>query len=81
MWPRLLVAASLALSAALAAAPEKTLKYRIQGLDEATEANVQAHLGPEPKTEYERNSFLFSAREHITEGLNALGYYLSLIHI
>ncbi len=75
MWPRLLVAALLAVSAAVAAAPEKTLKYRINGLDEATEANVRAHLGPEPKTEYERNSFLFSARENINNGLNALGYY------
>ncbi len=75
MWPRLLAAASLALPVLTTAAPEKALTYRILGLDDEARINVRAHLGPEPKTEYERNSFLFSARENIDEGLHALGYY------
>ena len=63
------------LIAGLAHADNDYLQYRIHGLDPEQLANTQAHLGPPPRSEEERDNFLFAARGLIQESLNALGYY------
>lgn len=72
-WPRGALGALLWLWAnALAAA---TLHYSVDGLDRAQRKNVEAWLGEAPKTVEERAAFLVTARDRVSQGLQALGYY------
>ncbi|MCR9184660.1 MAG: autotransporter assembly complex protein TamA [Halieaceae bacterium] len=51
------------------------LEYRLEGLDKAQRANVEAWLGALPESEAARSNFLSSARERVADSLKALGYY------
>lgn len=60
---------------------EPSLRYEVSGLRGQSLDNVRAYLGAEPGSEYERNSFLFTARKRIEESLHALGYYHAEIEL
>lgn len=71
----------LALSAPAVHADPPALTYTISGVGAEIRDNVRAHLGAAPESSYERNSFLFSAKRLVEEGLNALGYYHARIEM
>ncbi len=52
-----------------------TLEYRIEGLERAQRANVEAWLGPPPETRPARANFMTSVRDRVERSLQALGYY------
>ncbi len=56
-------------------AADALLEYRLDGLDKAQRANVEAWLGAAPESEAARSNFLSSARERVADSLKALGYY------
>tara|TARA_R110001599_G_scaffold241193_2_gene440780 strand:- start:3837 stop:5588 length:1752 start_codon:yes stop_codon:yes gene_type:complete len=58
-----------------ALAADALLEYRLEGLDKAQRANVEAWLGAAPESEAARSNFLSSARERVADSLKALGYY------
>ncbi len=44
-------------------------------LPKEVKKNIFSHLGQLPDTELERSAFIYSAKDNITDALQALGYY------
>ena len=79
LWARALPLALLLAAAEGQARP--VLEYRIEGLQRAQLANVEAWLGPLPETRAARANFVSSARDRVERSLQALGYYRADVDI
>jgi translocation and assembly module TamA len=81
--PRPLIAWVLALlpAIAVAATPEKVLKYSLSGLEGELKNNAVAWLGEAPESTRERLGFVVTAEEKIRLSLQALGYYRPVITV
>ncbi len=77
---RLLWAAVLLLPL-LAFGVEPVLEYRVKGLDRELHKNVVAWLGPAPTSVSDRAAFVVGARDKVSNGLQALGYFSPVIDI
>lgn len=51
------------------------LEIKLSGLEGELKANALAWLGDPPETPQARANFLYSAREHVEQSLQTLGYY------
>lgn len=58
-----------------------TLRYRVEGVDDALRSNIRAYLGVSPETEADAERFLLVAAQRTTRALEAMGYYRAAIRI
>lgn len=79
LWARALPLVLLLAAAEGQAKP--VLEYRIEGLQRAQRANVEAWLGPPPETRAARANFVSSMRARVESSLQALGYYRADVDI
>jgi len=72
----------LCLSLTMSAAYGANLQLKMaEDLPRKFKKNIRAHLGDLPKTEAERESFVFTAQDKTVAALQAMGYYRSNINI
>lgn len=79
MFRRLLSVLLLLLSFATTALAQPSLRYRVEGVDDALRSNIRAYLGPSPRDEREAARFQQSAISRAHLALDALGYYRAAV--
>ena len=58
-----------------------TLRYRVEGVDEALRSNIRAYLGASPQNEADAERFILGAPERATRALEAMGYYRATVEL
>lgn len=58
-----------------------TLRYRVEGVDDALRSNIRAYLGLSPETQADAERFLLVASQRTTRALEAMGYYRAAVRI
>lgn len=76
--PSLGLALGIVLSLSTQAA---TLRYRVEGVDDALRSNIRAYLGASPENEADAERFILAAPQRAARALEAMGYYRATVDL